>query len=96
MHLKVFSKLKKPFKLSLLGKYIKKNKKKQKNKKNIKKIKKKPLSRFFFKPGFFQPSIRLAVANGQEAAKRLSIANEQLQVRRQQGERFLIVVSSTS
>jgi hypothetical protein len=32
--------------------------------------------------------IRLAVVNGQEAAKRLSIANEQLQVRRQQGEKM--------
>jgi hypothetical protein len=35
---------------------------------------------FLFLPEFFQPWIRLAVVNGQEAAKRLSIANEQLQV----------------
>jgi hypothetical protein len=36
MHLKVFLKLKKPEKLSLLGKYIKTNKKKQKITKNKK------------------------------------------------------------
>jgi hypothetical protein len=66
---------------TLLGKYIKK---KQKSPKKPKKNLKKPrtsLGCFFFKPGFFQPWIRLAVVNGQEAAKRLSIANEQQQVR---------------
>ncbi len=49
MHLKVFLKLKKPYKLSLLGKYIKKNKKTKKTKKN----QKKPLGWVSKKPGFF-------------------------------------------
>jgi hypothetical protein len=50
MHLKVFVKLKKTLKLSLLGKD-------KKAKKKTKKKQKKPtgLVFFFFKPGFFQP-----------------------------------------
>jgi hypothetical protein len=51
MHLKVFLTLKKPKKLSLLGKYIKKSPKTQK----------KPLGWFFFKPGFF-PTLPAAAA----------------------------------
>jgi hypothetical protein len=47
MHLKVFSKLKKPYKLSLLGK------KKPKNPK-------KPTGLVFFYPGFFQPCLHVA------------------------------------
>jgi hypothetical protein len=50
MHLKVFLKLKKTLKPSLLGK------KTQKNPKNPKKTKKTHWAGFFFKnPGFFQP-----------------------------------------
>jgi hypothetical protein len=44
MHLKVFLKLKKTLKLSLLGKYIKKSQKKPKNPTGLV---------FFFKPGLF-------------------------------------------
>jgi hypothetical protein len=66
MHLKLFLKLKKPLKLSLLGQYIKKPqktpntqkkpKKKQKTPKNPKKPKKNPLGWVFLNyPGFFQP-----------------------------------------
>jgi hypothetical protein len=52
MHLKVFLKLKNPFKLSLLGKYIKKTNKKTKNQKK----QKTPLGWFFLKnPDFSNP-----------------------------------------
>jgi hypothetical protein len=67
MHLKGFLKLKKPLKLSLLGKYIKKTIKRKNPKKN-KKPKKKPKNPknhwtvFFLKPGFFQPCLLLALA----------------------------------
>ncbi len=47
MHLKVFLKLKKPLKLSLLGKYIKKNKKPKKT----------HWAGFFLNLGFFQPCL---------------------------------------
>jgi hypothetical protein len=54
MHLKVFFKLKKPYKLALLGKYIKKTRKKKSQKNPNKKKPKKPTGLvFFFKPGFF-------------------------------------------
>jgi hypothetical protein len=54
MHLKVFVKLKKPFKPSHLGK--KTTKKTKKPKKNPKKTKKTHWAGFFKKnPGFFQP-----------------------------------------
>ncbi len=55
MYLKVFLKLKKPYKLSLLGKYIKKQKKTKKPQKNPKK----PTGLGFVlkNPGFFQPCL---------------------------------------
>ena len=57
MHLKVFLKLKKPYKLSLLGKNIIKNPKTQKKTKKQNKPKK-PTGLVFFKnPGFFQPCL---------------------------------------
>jgi hypothetical protein len=58
MHLKVFLKLKKPYKLlSLLGKYKKK---------------KIPLGWFFFKnPGFFQPCIQAAQQRGQGSVQQV-------------------------
>jgi hypothetical protein len=54
MHLKLFSKLQKPYKLSLLGKYIlKKPIKPKKPQKNKKTNKKKHWTGFFKKHGFF-------------------------------------------
>jgi hypothetical protein len=59
MHLKLCLKLKKPLKLSILGKYIKKNKK----------TKKTHWVGFFLNPGFFQPCLAgLAGRGGVEGA----------------------------
>jgi hypothetical protein len=58
MHLKVFLKLKKPYKILFSGQiYKKKNKKNKKNKnKKPTKTQKKPTGLvFFLNPGFFQP-----------------------------------------
>jgi hypothetical protein len=79
MHLKVFLKLKKPYKLSLLGKYKKKTKKQKKNKKQ----KITHWAGFFFlllKPSFFPtlgagpPEGRLQVPPGVGGAGRLPVA----------------------
>jgi hypothetical protein len=67
MHLKVFLKLKKPKKLSLRGKYIKKPKKKPKKPQNPPKTK--TLGWFFFNPDFFQPCLlQMTEEADQEAA----------------------------
>jgi hypothetical protein len=60
MHLKVFLKLKKPNKLSLLGKNIKKNQKPKKNQKTPKN----PQGWFKKNPGFFQSCIYWTESTG--------------------------------